>query len=157
MPVPAGATAVIELSELTRTLVAGVEPNLTVTPPENPVPSMLTWVPPPVGPPAGLANVRTAVTVGADRYWKTSPALVGEVPTELVTVTSTLPLPGGAVATITVPPLSEAAAYEVAGVDPNMTALAPPRWVPAMVTAVPPEATPNCGLIEATVGAAVAV
>ena len=57
----AGATAVIDVAELTVTLVAATLPKLTVLPDANPVPVMVTEVPPAVGPLVGL----TAVTVGA--------------------------------------------------------------------------------------------
>ena len=56
----AGAVAVIEVAELTVTLEAAVEPNLTVLPAANPVPVIVTEVPPAVGPNVGL----TAATVG---------------------------------------------------------------------------------------------
>ena len=56
----AGATAVIELAELTVTLVAATLPKLTVLPATNPVPVIATEVPPVVVPLVGL----TAVTVG---------------------------------------------------------------------------------------------
>ena len=60
-PAPAtGETAVIEVAEFTVTLVAAVDPNLTVFPEANPVPVMVTEVPPAVVPLVGL----TAVTVG---------------------------------------------------------------------------------------------
>jgi hypothetical protein len=52
--------AVIEVAELTVTEVAAVPPNLTEEAPRNPVPVMVTLVPPAVGPAFGL----TAVTVG---------------------------------------------------------------------------------------------
>ena len=55
----AGATAVIDVAELTVTPVAAVDPNFTVFPEANPVPVMVTEVPPAVGPLVGL----TAVTV----------------------------------------------------------------------------------------------
>ena len=60
VPDPAGATAVIDVAELTVTLVAAVDPNFTVLPEANPVPVMVTDVPPAVGPLLGLI----AVTVG---------------------------------------------------------------------------------------------
>jgi hypothetical protein len=61
-PAPsAGEVAVIEVAEFTVTAVAGVEPNLTVDPLTNPVPMMVTLVPPAVEPPLGLREV----TVGA--------------------------------------------------------------------------------------------
>ena len=56
----AGATAVIDVAELTVTLEAAVEPKLTVLPDTKPVPVIVTDVPPAVGPLVGL----TTVTVG---------------------------------------------------------------------------------------------
>jgi len=57
----AGATAVIDVAELTVTLVAATLPKLTRSPEANPVPVMVTDVPPAEGPVVGLI----AVTVGA--------------------------------------------------------------------------------------------
>src|SRR5206468_3739438 len=59
-PVPGGAIAVIEPAESTAKLAALAEPNLTAVAPLKLLPVMLTEVPPPVGPLAGL----TPVTVG---------------------------------------------------------------------------------------------
>ena len=53
----------IEVAELTVKEVAEVVPNLTAVAPRNPVPVMVTVVPPVAGPLVGL----TAVTVGAPR------------------------------------------------------------------------------------------
>ena len=61
--VSAGAVAVIEFEELTVTLFAAVEPNLTVDVAVNPVPVMATEPPPARGPAEGL----TPLTVGATR------------------------------------------------------------------------------------------
>ena len=41
----------------------------------------------------------------------------------------------------------------VAGVDPNVTAVAPFRLVPVMVTVVPPRVVPLVGVKEVMVGA----
>ena len=57
---PAGATAVIEVDELTVPDVAGCRPKLTVESGEKPVPVMVTAVPPPELPVPG----ETAVTTG---------------------------------------------------------------------------------------------
>jgi len=57
----AGLVAVIEVLLFTVKLVAGVVPKLTAVAPVNPVPVILTVVPPVVGPPGGL----TPLTVGA--------------------------------------------------------------------------------------------
>ncbi len=50
---PAGDVAVIEVDELTVTSVAGLPPKLTVAPGANPVPVIVTTVPPAVEPPGG--------------------------------------------------------------------------------------------------------
>jgi len=56
----AGATAVIDVLEFTVNDVAAVEPNMTAVAPLNPLPVMLTEVPPAVEPESGL----TVATVG---------------------------------------------------------------------------------------------
>jgi hypothetical protein len=56
-PEPAGAVAVIWVSELTVTLVAAVAPNLTDVAPVKPVPVIVTTVPPAAGPEVGLMPV----------------------------------------------------------------------------------------------------
>ena len=53
VPLPAGATAVIELSEFTARCGAAFAPKLTRVAPVKPLPAMLTVVPPASGPPAG--------------------------------------------------------------------------------------------------------
>ena len=69
----------------------------------------------------------------------------------MVTVTSTVPATSaGAVAVIEV---AESAVTEPA-VVPNLTAVAPERLVPVIVTAVPPVTDPLVGFSEVTVGAA---
>jgi hypothetical protein len=74
---------------------------------------------------------------------------VGLVPAGVVTVTSTVPVPAGAVAVIWV---AEFTAY-VAAVAPKRTAVAPLNPVPVMVTVVPPASGPEVGLTPVTVGA----
>jgi len=73
------------------------------------------------------------------------------LPLELDTVTSTIPLPAGEVAVIDVALVTE---NEVAVVAPNLTAVAPVKLLPLMVTDVPPVAGPLFGEIEVTDGAA---
>ena len=60
---PAGEFAVIVVELTTTTLVAAFAPNATVDPEMNPVPVIVTLVPPPEGPEFGF----TALTVGAAR------------------------------------------------------------------------------------------
>jgi hypothetical protein len=69
--------------------------------------------------------------------------LTALVPPDVVTVTSTVPAKcPGEVATIVVLEFDWRAA---AGVEPNMTAVAPPRFVPVIVTEVPPVLGPEEG------------
>ena len=78
-----------------------------------------------------------------------SPALMALVPPGVVTVTSTVPEPAGLVAVI------EAALFTVklaAAVAPNLTAVAPVKLVPVMVTEVPPTEGPELGTTDLTVG-----
>ena len=65
---PAGEVAVMEESEFTMKLVAGVEPKLTAVAPVKLVPEMATLVPPAVVPALGLI----LITVGGDTELKTA-------------------------------------------------------------------------------------
>src|SRR5437764_823305 len=121
----AGAVAVIEVAEVTVNVVAATPPKDTTLAPVKLVPVMVTTVP---------------------------PAEVAEVATGVVTVTSTVPAaPAGEVAVIEV---AEATVKVVAGVAPNLTAVAPVKLVPVMVTEVPPAVEPVVGERAVTVGAA---
>ena len=68
----------------------------------------------------------------------------------VVTLTSTVPVPAGEVAVIEV---AELTVKPVAAVAPKVTAVAPVKLVPVIVTVVPPAAGPDVGEIEVTVGA----
>jgi hypothetical protein len=72
------------------------------------------------------------------------------VPLRLITVTSTVPMPGGETAVIE---LGEFTVMLAALAEPNLTAVAPLRPTPLMATAVPPVSTPSLGLSPLTVGA----
>ena len=61
VPVPAGLAALICVTDVTVKLAAGAPPNLTAVAPVNPVPVIVTVVPPVGGPVAGVMDV----TVGA--------------------------------------------------------------------------------------------
>jgi hypothetical protein len=78
---------------------------------------------------------------------KRSAAPVALVPPAVVTVTSTVPLPGGDVTTIWLPVLL----VIDAGAEPNVT-VEPVKFEPLIVTDVPPAAGPEDGLIEVIVG-----
>jgi len=74
---------------------------------------------------------------------------VALVPPGVVTVTSTVPAPAGEVAVIEVALTTLKLA---AAVVPNWTAVAPVKFVPLIVTEVPPLAGPVVGLSPDTVG-----
>ena len=101
------------------------------------VPVIVTGVPPAVGPEEGLTLL--TVGVGVNVYW--SAAVLALVPPGVVTVTSTVPaVPAGAVAVILVALLTVTFA---ALVGPNLTAAAPVKLVPVIVTVVPPAVGPG--------------
>jgi hypothetical protein len=81
-------------------------------------------------------------------YW--SAADIAEVPPAVVTRTSTVPVPAGAVAVIEV---SLVTVKPVAGVGPKFTAVAPVNPVPVRVTVVPPAVGPAIGEMPVTTGA----
>ena len=146
MPVPAGAVAEMEVGLMTVKLVADVVPNLTAVAPLKFVPVMVTVVPPATGPLDG----ETPVSAGSAINVNWSAADVTLVPSGVVTVTSTVPVPAGEVA-VMVDGLTTVNA--VAATTPNLTLLAPVKFVPVMVTVVPPAAGPKVGLSAVTIGA----
>ena len=68
----------------------------------------------------------------------------------MVTLMSTVPVPAGDVAVIWV---AELTLKVVAAVAPKVTAVAPVKLVPVIVTVVPPAPGPDVGEIDVTVGA----
>jgi hypothetical protein len=76
------------------------------------------------------------------------------VPPGVLTVTSTVPVPAGAVAVIEV---GEPTLKLVAAVEPNFTAVASWSSVPVIVTVVPPAVGPLAGSSFVTVGALASV
>ncbi|OEZ89316.1 hypothetical protein JAB6_01300 [Janthinobacterium sp. HH104] len=80
--------------------------------------------------------------------WSAAPAAL--VPPIVVTRTSTVPVPAGAVAVICEALLT---VKPVAAVAPNVTAVAPLRFAPVMVTLAPPAVGPKVGEIPLTTGA----
>ena len=108
------------------------------------VPSMVTTVPPEVGPSDGL----TEVIVGASAYVNAESFV--PVPLGVVTLTFTVPEPDGEV---TVRRVGLSTSIEVPGFDaPKSTAVAPVKPVPVTVTDVPPPVGPPAGLTPLTVG-----
>jgi hypothetical protein len=148
VPLPAGEVAVSPVAELTVNELAATPPNFTLVAPAKLVPVIVTDVPPAVGPDDGL----TLVIAGAGLYVNSSDGVVDDdPPVGVVTVMSSVPgLAAGEVAVIWV---AESTVNEVAPVAPNLTALAPVRLVPVIVTVVPPAAGPDDGLTFVTLGA----
>jgi hypothetical protein len=146
--VPAGEVAVqVMPPEVWQdTLVAGVEPKLTVESGVNPVPVMVTAVPPPGGPALGL----TPVTVGTPKLnW--SARDVALEPAVVTTVTSTVP--AVSIGVLAVQDVDEEQDTLVPGVAPKLTVSPRAKPEPVIVTVVPPAVGPAVGLIALTVGA----
>lgn len=148
VPVPAGLLAVIVVELTTVSPVPGVAPKFTTVAPVNPVPVTVTGVPPEDGPLVGL----TPLTVGTATYVKWSADDVAEVPTGVVTVTSTVPVPEWLVTVIV---LSLTTTTLVPAFAPKLTAVAPVKPEPMTVTDVPPANGPDTGLTLATTGGGV--
>src|SRR5208282_65100 len=149
---PAGETTVISDSESTFTSVAATEPNLTTAPAMKPLPLIVTEVPPTAGPFFGDSPVTVGAFGGGGggaTYVNSSAGLVALVPSGVVTVTCTVPVPAGEVAVIDV----AESAVTVAAAEPNLTAVAPASPIPLMVTVVPPDSGPVSGLTPVTAGA----
>ena len=147
VPVPAGLVATTWVSELTVKLLAASTPKSTAVAPVKPVPVIVTDVPPAKGPFVGLIPV----TAGAATYLNWSADDGANAPSAVTTVTSTVPVPTGLVATIWV---SELTVKLLAASAPKSTAVAPVKPVPVIVTDVPPAKGPFVGLIPVTAGAA---
>ena len=74
---------------------------------------------------------------------------MADVPPGATTVTFTVPVPAGLTAVIVV---GLTTVTSVAGVVPKLTAVAPVKPVPVIVTTVPPAGEPEVGLMPETVG-----
>jgi hypothetical protein len=139
--------AVIRVSEFTVKAVAASVPNITEVAPVNPEPVTIVTAPPATGPAEGERPV-TAGTGAVKVNW--SAGDVGLVPPAVVTVTSTVPATwAGDVAVICE---SEITVNEGTAAVPNVTADAPVKPVPVMVTEVPPAVNPPAGEIKVTPG-----
>ena len=139
---PVGTVAVIWVPEVTVN-VAAVPLKVTAVAPVKPLPVMLTDVP---GAPEVGVNEETAgaaVTV--------NDAVLVPVPAGVVTATGPVVAPVGTVAVIWVPEVT----VNVAAVPLKVTAVAPVKPLPVMLTDVP--GAPEVGVNEETAGAAVTV
>ena len=145
---PAACAVVVPvmLVGLTVGAVSADPPNETVAPVWNPLPVMVTLVPPPAGPLVGA----TELTVGAGARYVKQPVHVALCVSGFVTTMLTAPAACAAVVPVMVVEL----VVETVSADPPSDTVAP-VWkpVPAIVTAVPPAIAPVVGAIDATVGA----
>ena len=131
----------------TTTLVAAVPPNVTVAPAAKFVPVIVTAVPPAVDPLFGETLLTVGTTTYVNPLAKLPPAAPG-----FVTVTVTAPaLPAGVVAVICVPLTTTTL---VAAAPPNVTVAPAAKFVPVIVTAVPPTVVPLLGETLLTVAGA---
>jgi hypothetical protein len=131
----------------TLTFVAAALPNVTVAPTPKFVPVIVTPVPPAAGPLFG----DTVITVGITTYVNPF-ARLPFCPPRLVTVTVTAPDACAAVVAVIVVLFTTTTL--VAAVPPNVTVAPEAKFVPVIVTAVPPLVDPVFGDTLLTVGAA---
>ena len=148
IPVPAGLVVAICVSDVTVKLVEAAPPNFTALAPVKPLPLTVTAVPPAAVPLAG----EMPLTVGGGKSVNRSANEVPDVPLEVVTVTSTVPLPAGLVAVHCV---VVAQVTFVAAFAPNFPVVEPDvsKFVPLIMTTVPPACGPFVGLMLVTLGA----
>ena len=138
----------MDVAEFTVKPVAAVVPKVTALAPLKFVPVIVTLALPTAGPELG----ERLVTVGAATKVNWSAADVALVPPTVVTLTSTVPaLPTGVVAVIWV---AELTVNPLAAVAPKVTAVAPVKFVPVIVTVVPPAVGPAVAVMLVTVGSA---
>ena len=131
--------------------VAGIVPNITIVAPVNPLPIIITLVSPASGPLVGTMPDM----VGPDEYVNWSAAEMSLVPPGAVTLMSTVPAdPAGEVAVILAP---EFTVKPVAGIEPNITIVAPVNRLPVIITLVPPARGPLVGEMPVMVGTAMYV
>lgn len=144
----AAVTSVHVVDELQLTDVAAALPNLNTVAPApgaKPLPVTVTAVPPAFGPELGLRLVIVGLS-----YLKWSCLVIALVPLGVLTVMSVVAeVPAGETAVIE---LAEFTVKLLAGIAPKLTAPAPVKLVPVIVTLVPPAAGPLVGLTLSTEG-----
>jgi hypothetical protein len=143
----AGLSAVIEFELLTTKLVAGVPPKVTPVTLTKLPPVIVTLVPPPTGPAFGFTLVMKGVPSVYVNWLFT---VLADVPSGVVTRTDTVP--GAACPGLIAEIVVEFTTVNGAAADPNVTAVAPLKPVPVIVTVVPPARGPEFGLTELTTG-----
>src|SRR5262249_16522999 len=143
VPSPGGLTALILVSESTVKLRAAAFPKDTLVAPVIPLP-LITTLAPRAGPPG--AGTRPATT-GTGTYVNRLAPSVAEMPSGVVTVTFTVPLPGGLTALICV---SASTLNLVAAVFPKDTPVVRAKPLPLITTLVPPTCGPLLGVMRVT-------
>ena len=143
---PDGVTAVTVVALTTTTEVAALPPTLTELVPVRFVPVIVIAVPPVVGPTFGEIDeiVGPAPSV--------NPLVRFAVPPGVVTDTVFAPAVPAGVTAVTVVELTTLT--EVAATPPIVTELAPVKFVPVIVIAVPPLVGPTFGETDEIVGVA---
>lgn len=143
----AGVTAVIWVEDTSVTPVAGVPPTETLVGAVKFAPVIVIVVPPVASPVAG----DTLVIDGLGAIYVKAPALVADCASGLVTTTSVSPAAcAGAVAVMEV---GLATVTFVANVPPTRTVAPATKFVPLIVSTVPPAVGPLTGETALTVGA----
>lgn len=144
--VPAAITALMVVDETTVKLATATPLNLTLLAPSKFVPVMVMAVPPRVVPSVGA----TPNMVGTDMSMFSNTASLVTEPFGVVTVTSLSPaVPAGVVAIIEV---AEATTKLGDATAPTVTLVAPVKFVPVKVSAVPPVMGPLPGATPESVG-----
>jgi hypothetical protein len=129
-------------------MVAVLPPKCTEVAASRFVPVIVTDVPPAVGPDVGLMLVTAGR--GGETYVNSAASRLADVPPAVVTFRLTVLVPAGAVTVMVV----AVSVRMVAVLAPKCTDVAPSRFVPVMVTTVPPAAGPDVGVLFVTVGLA---
>lgn len=134
------------VDDATETPVHAEPPMETPAPLRNPVPVMVTDVPPARSPEVGAIDTN----VGDDTAYVYSPVPVPDIAPFVTTMFTAPAACAGVVAVIEV---LEFTVTPVAAVPPKVTAPDPRKFVPVIVTAVPPDVVPPVGETAVTVGA----
>ena len=142
--VPAGVTAVTLVAEFTTKLVAATPPTDTLLAPVRNVPVIVIAVPPRVEPLVGVTDVIVGGTTYVNAFVNVA------VPPAVVTATLFAPAVPAGVTAVTL--VAETTTTLVAATPPTVTLLAPVRFVPVIVIAVPPIVEPLVGLTDVIVG-----
>ena len=142
--VPAGVTAVMVVGEVRFSAVAATPPTVTLATTARFAPVIVINVPPRVEPLVGV----TAVIVGGTTYVN---AFVNvAVPPAVVIATLFAPAAAAGVTAVTL--VAEFTTTLVAATPPTVTLVAPVRFAPVRVIAVPPIVEPLVGLTDVIVG-----